>query len=220
MFIRKRLVCVYVACLCLAFAERAHADVLAPGGRDVGKISEISRGVKELGVDALFLTNYSKVGSGGASALRMTALGSLAFRYFIGKNLAATLNLGGLYRSFDAEGKATDVAATGTVGAAYYASLGGGMFVAPGVGIGALYGGRKVVQGPTTTRDTVFGGVARVGVGLVFYPSSRFNVFARPELTAVFGSAKPTEVPPGGNTKASSFFGVDGGFSVGASYIF
>lgn len=217
---KRTIASVAAAATCALATTSAHADTLNPGGRDIGKISEISKGVKELGVDSLFLLNYSKVGNGGASALRMTVLGSLVFRYFVANNLALTLNVGGLYRTFDAEGKATDVAGTASLGAAYYLSLGGGMFLAPSVGVGGLYGGRKTEAGTVTSRDTVAGGLGRAGLGLVFYPSSRVNLFARPEVTAVYGSAKPTEVPPGGSTAATSFFSIDGGFSVGASYIF
>ncbi len=217
---KRSIASIAAAAACALASTSARADTLGPGGRDVGKISEISKGVKELGVDSLFLLNYSKVGNGGASALRMTVLGSLVFRYFVAKNLALIVNAGGLYRTFDAEGKATDVAGTASLGAAYYLSLGGGMFLAPSVGLGGLYGGRKTEAGPVIVRDTVVGGLGRAGLGLVFYPSSRVNLFARPEVTAVYGSAKPSEVPAGVTASSSSFFSVDGGFSVGASYIF
>lgn len=199
-------------------ATQARADTLYPGGRDVGKISIISKGVKELGVDSLFLVNYSKTGSGGPSSMRLTALGSGVFRYFVADNVALTLNVGALYRSFDTEGKATDVAFTGSVGVAYHASVGGGMFVAPSVGMGGIYGGRKQEVGPLVVRNTVSGALARAGLGLIFYASSRANLFARPELTVVYGSAKPSEASA--TTPSSSFFSLDGGFSVGASYIF
>lgn len=217
---KRSIASIAAAAACALATTSARADTLNPGGRDVGKISEISKGVKELGIESLFLLNYSKVGNGGASALRATVLGSLAFRYFIANNLALTLNVGGLYRTFDAEGKGTDVAGTAILGAAYYVSLGGGMFIAPSVGLGGLYGGRKTEAGPVTVRETVVGGLGRAGLGLVFYPSSRVNLFARPEVTAVYGSSKPSELPAGVTASASSFFSVDGGFSVGASYIF
>lgn len=67
--------------------------------------------------------------------------------------------------------------------------------------------------------------MVRGGLGLVFYSSSRFNLFARPEAIVYLGSAKPKDeaVPAGATAPASEsrgFTSIDAGFTCGASYVF
>ena len=86
-------------------------------------------------------------------------MGSGVFRYFVADNLALGINAGGFYRSNgtksgDNEVKSTDAGFIGSVSLAYYASLGGGMFIAPLVGGGFFAGSREAtLTGTTATGD-------------------------------------------------------------------
>lgn len=228
-----------VLALSLLVPASAHADSLEPGSNSAGKITHISKGVKELGVElGMGIASDTVKGTGtnpDRSTMRLSLVGAPVFRYFVVDNVALGLHLGGIYRSStaksgDEETKVTDTGFIGTVTAAYYASLGGGMFVAPTIGGGGFYGNREtktptLVNGqPVVMRDTLSGGVVRAGIGLAFYPSSRFNLFARPEAIVYIGSAKPKQEATATGTTASTdsqkFTSIDGGFTCGMSYIF
>lgn len=162
----------------------------------------------------------------------LALVGSGVFRYFVADNVALGINAGGFYRSNgtksgDNEAKQSDAGFIGSASLAYYASLGGGMFIAPLVGGGFFAGSREeTLTGATsvTNRASVSGGVVRAGLGIVFYSSGSFNVFARPEALVWIGSAKPkTDVAtPAGSVELPTrkFTTVDGGFTCGLSYVF
>lgn len=109
-------------------------------------------------------------------------------------------------------GGQTDIGGVGTVSAGYYASLGRGMFLKPSIGVGGFYGNRTVGKDPGALRSSIFGGTGRTGLGLVFYPSARFNVHAGPEAVASFGKSS--------SGVGEGFSSVDAGFNVGLSYVF
>jgi hypothetical protein len=201
----------------LLFAAPARADVLQPGST-YGEISAIGKGVKEAGVESLFVTTFDK--QGDASSFQLTFLGGLTFRYFIVENLGLSITVGGLFDTSSSIGKRSDFGGSGTLNAAYYAKLGGGMMLAPTIGIGGFGGGRTEEQAAGEVRSSLFGGIARGGLGLVFYPGSRVNLFARPEAIAFFGSAKPAPTDALPEPEGAFFVRVNGGFSVGVHLVF
>lgn len=231
------------AAFTLLSASNASADTLAPGGNSVGKITRVSKGVKELSLETqlVFHSDSNKNGEGDAddtSTSNLALIGAPVFRYFLIDNLNLGLHLGGFYKSASSKvgdvetARASDVGFLGTLSVSYNVSLGGGMFIAPLLGGGYFAGSREVTTpditgaGPDLViRSSLSGGVGRAGIGLVFYPSSRFNLFARPEALMYFGSAKEKdEARPAGapavNPDAQSFTTIDAGFTCGASYIF
>ncbi len=224
-----------VALAALAAVTPARADRLQPGSASRGVISEIGKGVKELSLETqiVFRSQTDKGQNGPDTTSRSLALvGAPVFRYFLVDNLNLALHAGGFYRSAstktgDLESKASEAGFLGTVTASYYLSLGGGMFLAPLVGGGFFAGSREAESpgpaGALVSRASVSGGVARAGLGLVFYSSPRFNLFARPEALIYFGSAKPKadQLPAGApEPPTQKFTTIDGGFTCGLSYVF
>lgn len=222
----------------LASSSSARADRLSPGSTSRGVISEIGKGVKELSLETQVVfrsqTDKGQNGNPDTTTTNLALVGSPVFRYFLVDNLNLALHAGGFYRSAssktgDVETKASEAGFLGTVTASYYVSLGGGMFLAPLVGGGFFAGSREAETpglagaGTLVTRASVSGGVARAGLGLVFYSSPRFNLFARPEALIYFGSAKPKadQLPAGAPEPATQkFTTIDGGFTCGLSYVF
>lgn len=218
----------------------AMADTLSAGGNSVGSITRISKGVKELSLEMNVVfksdTVKGKEGAPDTTNSQLALVGAPVFRYFLIDNLALGLHVGGFYKSAssksgDIENKTTDTGFLGTLTAAYYAGLGGGMFIAPMVGGGGFFGNREISSpGPTAggplvvNRATLSGAAVRAGLGFVFYSSARFNLFARPEAIIYLGSSKPKEeantTPTTTDTSSTGFTSIDGGFTCGFSYIF
>jgi hypothetical protein len=215
----------------------AHADRIYPGGNSSGAVTEIGKSVKELSLETMivFASNTTAGKNGGADhkEMQFALLGAPVFRYFIVDNVALSLNVGGFFRTAKdslgpLENKSTDAGFLGTIGASYYASVGGGMFVAPGVGVGRFFGSRENTQSAAgapdvVSRFTISGVALRGGIGLVFYSSARFNLFARPEAVVYIGSSKPKNEATAGtpvDDAAAKFTRIDGGFTCGLSYVF
>jgi len=199
----------------------ASADTLYPGANSGGVITSLSAGVKEIGVESTLVVGYDK--AAGASDLRATLFAGPTFRYFLANNLSLSFNASFLYKesSADAPSGATappgqlDLGGLGTVTIAYYASLGGGMFISPLVGGGGFYAHRTIGDDPGAIRSDIYGGTGRAGLELVFYPSSRFSLRAGPGVIASFGKESA-----GAQGSAGTFVSVDAGFNVGMSYVF
>jgi hypothetical protein len=206
---------VTLALLLLLKAAPARADMLYPGANSAGVITVLGRGVKEIGVESMLVVGYDKAGD--ASTLRASALAGPTFRYFVANNLSLALNGSVLYKQSSTSGSPgqSDIGGLGTITAGYYASLGGGMFIEPLLGVGGFYARRTIGSDPGAIRADIFGGTGRAGLGLVFFPSSRFSLRAGPEAVASFGKSS-SSAQAGGGTFAS----VDGGFGVGMSYVF
>ncbi len=233
----------------------AHADTLSPGSGSYGSITRIGRGVKELsletGVTFSQRTDKEKGILPQTSSTSFALLGGAVFRYFVADNVMVGLHAGGFFRSVadkqhalsttvngaqvtsaEAERKSSEAGFLGTLTASYYASLGGGLFIAPLVGVGGFAGTSSATvttSGVDSTDKASIAGVAlRGGLGLVFYASSRFNLFARPEANIYIGSSKPksdagaTSGTSGSTTAPESrgFTRIDGGFTCGLSYVF
>jgi hypothetical protein len=196
---------------------RSHASSLHAKTRKVqAGTSPAPRG--SMSLEMMIVASVDKTGGANkSSSTRISAVGGPVFRYFIIDNLALSLNVGGFFKSSDDVTKTSDVGGVGTVGANYYARLGGGMFLFPGLGVGGFFGGRNAGVDPNVARSSIAGFAARAGLGLAFYASSRFNLFARPEALILIGSSKLKGVQ---NAESAPFTSVDVGFNVGLSYVF
>lgn len=192
-----------------AAAGAAHAQRTVTS-RPYSGYNEIAQGVNELGLDSLLIFDWAS--EGDDSALRMSLLGGLAGRRFIRPNLAVGLTARGFYRSSGGP----DRDAGGLVGLeiARYLRLGEGVFLAPTLGGGVLFGTRRTPIDDVMTRESsLLGGAVTVGLPLVLYAWERFNVRAGPSFVLSLGNATAEGV-------STSFSHVDGGFSVGAAYYF
>lgn len=211
-----------------AFAERIVSDTHG--------VSAVGAGVKEVGIESMFLLSSSskaetKAGAkDDTSATRVSLLGGLFFRYFIVDNLYLSGNVGALYRSDGASvggnsvAKISSVGFLGTIGAGYLARLGGGMFLAPAVGVGGYSLNTDTTTKISTTDVTTSSGEAglavRLELGFVFYSSAKFNLFARPQALVLLGTSKLKNQPAGASDQSSKTTTIDGGFDVGVSLVF
>jgi hypothetical protein len=219
-----------------ALPAAARADILQPGANSVGSITRIGRGVKELSLESQVVVGFRSDAKKGslpeASTTNLALLGGAVFRYFVADNVMLGLHAGGFFRDAktkagDSESDARELGFLGTLSAAYYASLGGGMFITPLVGAGGFVGSSTATTpgvggaDDLKTEASISGFAARGGLGFVFYPSTRFNLFARPEAVAYFGSSKPKDTGDSGDdAKSRGFTRIDGGFTCGLSYVF
>jgi len=187
----------------------ALADILVPDAPDTNGIRAIGKGIKEIGAQSLLVLNYSKEGS--TASIRTTNITGLTFRYFILKNLNLELSVSYFYKGEN------DVARQGgvfTLGGNYLINIGRGLFLNPGIAGGGFFGKQPIKDAPKGTPSlTMVGGAARLGFGLAFYASPKFNLFARPEAIVFVGSV-------GEGSTATSLLNVDGGFNVGMNYVF
>jgi hypothetical protein len=224
----------------LLAAGTAHADRIYPGGNSSGSVTQIGAGVKELSLETQVVfhsdTVKGKAPAPDTTTSSLTLMGAPIFRYFVIDNLSIGLHAGGFFRkgsskSGDSESSATDAGFLGSVMAAYYVSVGGGMFISPTIGGGFFAGSRELKtpalqpgQPDLALRYSISGPVVRAGLGLVFYSSARFNLFARPEAIIYLGSAKQKEeqLPAGvvADPEAKKFTTIEGGFTCGLSYVF
>lgn len=223
----------------LLVSHAAHADRIGPGGNSSGVVTVIGKGVKELSLETQIVFNSTttkgKEPQPDTTNSNLSLMGAGIFRYFLVDNLSLGVHLGGFFKKAgsktgDSEVSANDAGFIGSVTAAYYISVGGGMFVSPTVGGGFFAGSRELKspgvagQPDTVLRYSISGPVLRAGLGLVFYSSARFNLFARPEAVIYLGSAKQkNEALPAGVTAdpdAKKFTTIDGGFTCGLSYVF
>ena len=187
----------------------ARADILVPGAPDTNGIRAIGKGVKEIGVESLLLLDYNK--AGGSSSLRASTVTGLSFRYFILNNLNLALNASYFYKGDDAVSRQGGVF---TLGANYLVNIGRGLFLNPGLAGGGFFGKEAVRGAPGgTPSQTMVGGAARAGFGLVFYASPKFSLFARPEAVLYLGKV-------GEGDAKSSLLNIDGGFNVGMNFVF
>lgn len=232
---RAPLGCILLVTLLGSGAASAEKIVAGANG-----VSEVGAGVKEIGLESMFvLSSKGKAETqAGAkddtSATRVSLLGGLFFHYFVADNLYLTGNVGALYRSDSASvagttvSKASSVGFLGTVGAGYLLRLGGGMFLAPAFGVGGYSLNTdttsKLTVGGSTTDVTVSSGegglAARVELGFVFYSSAKFNLFARPQALILLGTSKLKNQPAGTPDNSSKSTTIDGGFDVGVSFVF
>ncbi|MDI1443554.1 hypothetical protein QHF85_05895 [Polyangium sp. 6x1] len=187
----------------------AVADVLVPDAPDTNGIRAIGKGIKEIGAESLLVLNYAK--EGDTSSIRTTNITGLSFRYFIVKNLNLEANVSYFYKGDNAAARQGGIF---TLGGNYLINIGKGLFLNPGIAGGGFYGKQPIKGAPPGTPSlTLVGGTARLGFGLSFYASPKFNLFARPEAVVFVGTV-------GDGTTSASLLNVDGGFNVGMNYVF
>ncbi|MDI1479571.1 hypothetical protein [Polyangium sp. y55x31] len=187
----------------------AVADVLVPNAPDTNGIRAIGKGIKEIGAESLLVLNYSKEGS--ASSVRTTNITGVSFRYFIINNLNLELNASYFYKGDNAVARQGGLV---TLGGNYLINIGRGLFLNPGIAGGGFYGKQPIKDAPPGTPSlTLVGGAARLGFGLSFYASPKFNLFARPEAVLFIGKV-------GQGSTETSLLNIDGGFNVGMNYVF
>ena len=187
-----------------AQAPAASADTLGTRANQRGVITQIDKGVFQLGLDSTLQVNWLQEGEGAASRSNLT--GNAMLRYFIRPKLGVSGRLGGLYRK---DGETRDVGFIGSAWANYFMRLGEGMFFAPGVGAGLAVGQRDVPVGVGMVgRESLVGGLLGGELLAAMYLSPRFSLTGGPSFSLMFGSA------------GDSFVELNGSFKVGAVYSF
>lgn len=234
---------VSLVCGLVMTAGEARADTV---GSNYRGFTAVAKGVKEVGLDNLFLLRYNSAPLTDApnttvSTTDISYVGGLTPRYFVTNNVALALNLNFFYRSNGqtteiedpATGDVTEETAsstdTGFLGFAmvnYYMRLGNSMFFKPGIGGGGFVGSRtrpSQDQPGQETKTSLTGGAGRLDLGFAFYTSQSFNLKAGVDVIARFGSEKPEEgavLASGEEPESQSFTTVDAGFNVGFAYSF
>jgi hypothetical protein len=199
---------VVVAALLIA-PSSATADTLVPDPPDTSGIRRIGKGIKEIGGESLLVLDYSKAGE--ASSFRLSTVTGLSFRYFVVDNLNLALNASYFFKG---DGTISQQGGVVTLGANYLFNITKGLFFNAGLAAGGFFGKESLKDAPKDApKPSLSGGAGRLGLGLVFYASPKFALFARPEAVLYFGKTTL------GST-STSLLNVDGGFNVGASFVF
>ena len=175
---KKNLVIVMCAALMPLCAS---ADQLRPGGKS-GHVTSIGSGVKEIGLDNVFILKMrdeTTKGANGASDTTVSILeaafvGGPTFRYFLMTNLALAVNANFTARhrssetttgSLSTDSAETELGAMGSVMVDYFVPLGFGMFLKPGIGGGGFYARSSTPIAGVPKRphrqESVWGGRAR-----------------------------------------------------------
>lgn len=201
---------VITAVILTAAPTDSHAQSTATSRKYDG-INRIAKGVTDIGLDNLWILSFQE--QDDASTFRMSLTSGITARRFIKDNIAVGVNVSGFRRQFGET--ETEMGAMASLVANYYARLGSGMFVAPGIGVGGMFGTREQ---PTMTgllnESTVVGGTLSLSLPLAFYAWKTFNVRAGLSMLVAAGSATPE------NGESTTFVTVDGGFNVGFGYYF
>jgi len=196
----------------LATSSPALADDVGANPNDPGKVTNISKGVKELDLGGIFLLSYAKAGDADA-VTRISTLSGAGFQYFVNNNLSVG---GNLLFDYDKIGDVSSSAFGGTVFASLHARLGLGAFLRPTVGIGALFGSSEVDAGAgVVAKADQSALLLRVAMPFAYFPSKRIVLQAGPEIDVSIGS-----VSPQGGGDSQSFTNIAGGFGVGIGYAF
>lgn len=223
----KMLRCVSLPSVCLlvaGFAADARADTIRPSADTSSAITGVAPGVMELGFETNFNVGYDKLED--TSSLRIAGVFGPTFRYFLANNLSLAVNGSFLYRRSDGLGTESAIGGLGSVGVDYHFPVGGGLFFYPGIAAGGFYAKRDIYpiadDDAAFIRSSIYGGLAKAGLGLIFYPSRHFNLFARPEALVLVGKNGDVQVSTVDPALApeGTFISLDASFAVGMSYVF
>src|SRR5690606_25828573 len=110
-----------------SLAPVARADTLGTRANQRGVITQIDKGVFQLGIDSTLQVNWLQEGEAAGSRSNLT--GNAMLRYFMRPKLGVSGRVGGIYRK---DGETRDVGFVGSAWANYFMRLGEGMFFAPG----------------------------------------------------------------------------------------
>jgi hypothetical protein len=196
----------------LIAATPVAADTLGANPNDPGKVTFITKGVKEIDIGGIFVLSHSKAGDSEGQT-RISTLGGLGFQYFLKNNLS----VGGQFlANYDKQSAtAYSTAFGGAAFASLHVRLGLGAFLRPTLGFGALFGTQKTELTPGQLMSaSQVSGLIRIGLPFAYFPGSRIVLQAGPELDISVGNV----TPEGG--EAQSFTNVSGGFGVSAGYVF
>ncbi|HEY4056389.1 MAG TPA: hypothetical protein VGM39_07260 [Kofleriaceae bacterium] len=196
----------------LLSSTAAVADTVGADPNDSGKVTFITRGVKEIDVGGIFVLSYAKAGDGDAQT-RVSTLGALGFQYFLKDNLSVGAQFLASYDKQSADAHAT--AFGGAAFATLHVRLGLGAFLRPTLGLGALFGTQQTEMTPGVVASaSQASGLIRIGLPFAYFPGSRVVLQAGPELDISVGNV----TPDGGDSQ--SFTSITGGFGVSAGYVF
>jgi hypothetical protein len=195
-----------------AVTSLGHADTLGAEPNDYGKVTHITKGVKEIDLGGIFVLSHSKVGDGEGST-RVSSLSGIGFQYFINDNFSA-----GATALFGYDRLSSDSYSTGFGGMAFaslHVRLGLGAFLRPLIGAGVLVGNLSTETAPgMTSSASQVSGLVRIGLPFAYFPSKRVVLQAGPELDVSVGSTNPDV------GDSQSFTTVTGGFGVSVGYAF
>ncbi len=196
-----------VLCIMLTPAVSQAGSV---GSRHQGA-NKVQKGLNEVGIHAL--GSLSQVTQDENQTSQFFGVAGLTYRHFISDDIALSMNGSYVYRSPIDD--STEEAGMIVLSSNYYQRLGEGMFIAPGLGLGGIFGDRNVPQESGLIASEPFqGAVLRLQLPIVLYAWDKFNVFGGPEALFTFASTSPEQ------GEGVSFFRLDAGFSVGASMYF
>jgi len=196
----------------LAATTPAVADTLGANPQDHGKVTAVTKGVKEIDIGGIFVLTHSKSGDAEGQT-RISTLGGIGFQYFLKNNLS----IGGTFlASYDRQSPETySTAFGGAAFASLHVRLGLGAFLRPTLGFGALFGTQKTEVTPGQLMSAAqVSGLIRIGLPFAYFPGTRVVLQAGPELDISVGQV----TPDGG--EGQSFMNVSGGFGVSAGYVF
>lgn len=189
----------------------ATADTIGAEPNDYGKVTHITKGVKELDLGGLFVLSHQKVGDAEGTT-RVSSLGGLSFQYFINDNVSAGAAALFSYDRLSANSYATGFG--GMAFAALHVRLGLGAFLRPMLGGGILVGSVSTETTPGTTANaSQIAGIVRIGLPFAYFPSRRIVLQAGPELNLVIGSTTPDQGDSVSYTSIASGFGVSAGYA-------
>jgi hypothetical protein len=198
--------------LVCGLAPIAAADTLGANPNDYGKITHITKGVKEIDLGGIFVLSHSKTGDAEGTT-RVSSLSGLGFQYFINDNFSA-----GGTALFGYDRLSSNTYSTGFGGMAFaslHLRLGLGAFLRPLIGGGLLVGSLSTETAPgMTSSASQISGLVRIGIPFAYFPSRRIVLQAGPEVAISVGST----TPDAGDSQ--SFVSITGGFGVSAGYTF
>ena len=195
----------------LAASGPARADTLGANPQDAGRVTGVTKGVKEIDLGGIFVLGHTA--TEGASTTQISTLGNVGFQYFVKDNLS----LGGAALiSYDRQSAETySTSFGGMVLAALHVRLGLGAFLRPTSGVGVLGGTQKSEVTPGMLRSaTEVSFLTRLAIPFAFFAGSRVVLQAGPELDVSVGVV----TPEGG--EGTTVTKITGGFGVSAGYVF
>lgn len=190
----------------------ARADTLGANPQDSGRVTGVSKGVKEIDVGGIFVLSHSKAGDAEGQT-RLSTLAGLGFQYFLKDNLSVG---GAALISYDKMDATTSATSFGGIAfASLHIRLGLGAFLRPTLGVGALFGTQNTELSPGMVASAAqAGALVRIAMPFAYFPGTRIVLAAGPELDIVAGAV----TPDGGESQ--SFVNVSGGFGLNAGYVF
>ena len=188
----------------------AAADSLSARDDD-GRITSIDQGVFEIDLGGLAVLTSDR--DENQSVTRVSTDMSATLQYYVLDNVSVG---GALLVDYENNGGGESATTFGgAVQAAVHLRLGHGAFFRPGLGLGALFGTRRVPIDATTLEVASQAGVvARLQLPIAYFATGRLLLQAGPQLNFGIGTITPK------TGMSTSFTRTAGGFAVGIGYAF